>query len=304
MTALAHARPRVNARRLGSRRERTALLYVLPALILVVGITYLSVGYNAYVSTLDWNGIGTPTAVGLENYLAILADPIFWASVSHVAIFGVITIIAQMIIGFTMAMVLAGPVVGKNIYKVIVFLPVVLAPAAIATAFRQILSADGQFNALLESVGLGALAQAWTADPTYALYALAAVNIWQWTGFSFLLYQAALGQIDHSHIEAAQIDGASPWQITRMVILPQLSGTHATLALTGVIGSIKTFEIVWLITGGGPGRSTEFLTTYIYKNAVVTFDSGYAAALSIVLLILALALTLLQMRAYRFGGRD
>lgn len=304
MTAVAQAPVTARPRRRSRRRGRTALLYLLPALIIVVGITYVGVGYNGYVSTLEWSGIGDATPVGFANYLRIAVDPIFWASVGHVGIFAILTILTQMVIGFLMALVLAGPVAGKNVYRIIVFLPVVLAPAAIATAFRQILAADGQFNSLLEGIGLGSLAQAWTADPTFALYALAAVNIWQWTGFSFLLYQAALGQIDHSHIEAAQIDGASSWRITRSIILPQLSGTHATLALTGVIGSIKTFEIVWLITGGGPGRRTEFLTTYIYKNAVVSFDTGYAAALSVVLLVLALALTAIQMRAYRFGGQD
>ncbi|MCA0252850.1 MAG: sugar ABC transporter permease [Actinobacteria bacterium] len=297
---VAAARPR--------RRRRghyTAYLYLLPALLLIVGITYFGVGYNFWASTLDWNGIDpNPTSIGLGNYVEISQDPIFWTALTNVAVFGVITIVAQMVIGLALALVLSGPIVGRAVYKAIVFIPVVLAPAAISTAFRQFLRPDGQVNAVLDAVGLGFLSQAWIADPTWALYALAAVNIFQWTGFSFILYQAALSQIDSSHLEAAQIDGAGTWRTIRHIIVPQLRSTHITLALTGVIGALKTFDIVFLITGGGPGRSTEFLTTYIYKMSISQFHVGYGAALSVVLLLLALALTLVQMRVYRYEQED
>lgn len=284
------------------RNQRSAYLYVLPALILVVGIIYLGVGYNVGVSTLDWNGLApNPEFVGLGNFQQIFADGVFWESLSHIAIFGVIVILVQMVLGLAMALLLSGPVFGRGFYKVVVFLPVVLAPAAVATAFRQIFSPNGQFNGLLSAVGLDGLTQAWVADPRFALYALAAINIWQWTGFSFILYQAAITQIEHEVFEAAQIDGAGALRTIWSIVIPQLKGTHATLALTGVIGALKTFDIVWLVTGGGPGTSTEFLTTYLYRQAVQQFNTGYAAALSIVLLVLALLLTALQMRAYRFN---
>lgn len=291
-----------DARKKRRRSIHTAYLYILPALILVVGVVYLGIGYNGWVSTLDWNGVdANPEFVGLGNFASILSDDIFWASLSHVALFGAIVIFVQMALGLTMALVFSGPIVGRNLYKVIVFVPVILAPAAVSIAFRQLLSPDGQINEALRFFGLDALAHPWIADPKTALIALAVVNIWQWTGFSFILYQASLSQIDQSLFEAAQLDGAGTWRTVRSVVIPQLRGTHATLVLTGVIGALKTFDIVFLITGGGPGRSTEFLTTYIYKQAVQQFNSGYAAALAMVLLILALILTAVQMRAYKFG---
>ena len=286
----------------GSRtvRQRTAYLYILPALIVVVGIIYIGVGYNGWVSTLDWNGISPdPEQIGLGNYIAIAQDPIFWGSLGHVAVFGVIVIIVQMVLGLAMALLLNGPVIGRGVYKVLIFMPVVIAPAAISIAFRQFFAVDGVFNGILRFFGLDVLTQPWLADPATALYALAVINIWQWTGFSFILYQAALSQLDQNLFEAAQIDGASDWRIVRSIVVPQLSGTHFTLALVGVIGALKTFDIVYLTTGGGPGRSTEFLTTYIYKQTVEQFHTGYAAALSMVLLVLALALTGVQMSAYR-----
>ena len=285
------------------QRALVPWLYILPALILVVGIIYAGVGYTGWASTLDWNGIDdSGRSVGLQNFTEIAGDPIFWTALRHVLVFGVITIVVQMVLGLVVAVLLSGDAVrGKPVYKIIMFLPVVLAPAAVATAFRSILSPDGALNGLLTAVLPGELSTAWLADPAIVLYALAAINIWQWTGFSFLLYQAAISQIDQHLFEAASIDGASFAQTVRYVLLPQLGGTHATLALTGCIGALKTFDIVYLTTGGGPGRSSEFLTTYIYKQVIEQYHAGYSAALSIVLLVLALTLTAIQIRAYRFG---
>lgn len=292
-----------------SRRRRrtqlTAYLYLLPALIVIVGVTYFGIAYNMWVSTLEWNGLAPdPESVGLGNYVAILSDPIFWQAAGNVAIFGAITVVFQMVFGLILALVLSGPVVGRGVYKALVFIPVVLAPAAVSTAFRQFLRPDGEINQVLGVFGLDALQRAWIADPTVALYALAGVNIFQWTGFSFILYQAALAQIDSHTLEAAQIDGAGVLRTIWHVVVPQLRTTHVVLALTGVIGSLKTFDIVFLITGGGPGRSTEFLTTYIYKESIMQFHVGYGAALSIVLLVLALLLTLVQLQLNKLNSEE
>jgi raffinose/stachyose/melibiose transport system permease protein len=278
-------------------------LYILPALILIVGIIYVGVGYTGWVSTLDWNGIDPTTkAVGFGNYLQLVADPVFWQAIGHFLVFAVVTIVVQMALGLIMAILLGGnAVLGRPVYKVVLFLPVVLAPAAVATAFRDIMSPSGALNGILGFFGLPASNIAWLADPHIAVYALAVVNIWQWTGLSFLLYQAAISQLDQNLFEAAAIDGSSSWQTFRHILLPQLSGTHATLALTGCIGALKTFDIVYLTTGGGPGHATEFVTTYIYSQVVQQFHAGYSAALSIVLLVLALLLTAVQIRVYRFG---
>ncbi len=294
--------PRRRHRR-STRARITPWLYILPALILVVGIIYVGIGYTGWVSTLDWNGIDdAPRSVGAQNFLDIAVDPVFWVSLGHVAVFGAVTIIVQMLLGLTMAVLLSGNAVrGKAVYSVIMFVPVVLAPAAIATAFREILNTDGQFNQALRLLGLGEASTAWLADPRFALLAICAINIWQWTGFSFLLYQAAISQLDQNTFDAAAIDGAGFWRTLRHILIPQLSGTHATLALTGCIGALKTFDVVYLTTGGGPGRSTEFLTTYIYSQIVERYHAGYSAALSVVLLVLALLLTAVQLRVYRIG---
>ncbi|WP_203567654.1 carbohydrate ABC transporter permease [Aestuariimicrobium ganziense] len=279
------------------------LLYLLPALLLVLGIVYAGIGYTGWTSFYQWDGLSpTKKFVGWGNYQRMLDDKVLWRALRHVGIFAVLTIFLQMAIGLGMAMLLRrGLVAGAAVYKAIMFIPVVMAPAVVATVFRDIMNPDGWMQSRMAENGLGALVHPWLADPKTALYGIVAINIWQWTGFSFVLYQAALAQVDEGLFEAASIDGASALQQLWYVLLPQLRTAHLTLIMTGCIGSLKTFDIVLLTTGGGPGRASEFLTTYIYKQAVVQFRAGYSAALSVLMLVVAVTITVIQMRLARLG---
>jgi raffinose/stachyose/melibiose transport system permease protein len=284
------------------RRPSSGYLYLLPAVVMVVGIVYFAIAYTLRVSTLDWDGISPDQrGVGLENYTRILRDQIFWSAIWHMTLFA-IAILVQMALGLIFAVLLHSRVQFKTFYKVLLFLPVVLAPAVMAPVFRQILDADGQVNQLLNAVGAGGLAHPWLADPDTALYALIAINVWQWTGFSFILYFAGLTQIDASLIEAARMDGASNWRIVRSMLIPLTKGTSATLIILGIIGVTKTFDIPYLVTGGGPARSTEFLATYLYQQGITNFHAGYGAALTVVLMAVALLLAGWQIRRFRTGN--
>nr|WP_281363936.1 sugar ABC transporter permease [Microbacterium immunditiarum] len=204
-----------------------------------------------------------------------------------------------MAIGLTMAILLTQRVFLSGVIKVIMFVPVVLSSAAIAVSFRELLGADGMLNQVLRAIGLGGLAQPWLAQTSTALYAIALITVWATAGLNFILYQAALSQIDEDTIEAAQLDGAGKFRIVRSVIFPQLAGTHATLILLGVIGALRMFDIVFLTTRGGPAGATEFLATYIYRQTIDVFNAGYASALSILLLLIALVLTVVQLQMSR-----
>lgn len=279
----------------------TNLLYIAPMVLLIALFIYYSIGYIGYVSLLEWNGISSQkTFVGLANYREALQDKIFLNALGHTLIFMVATIVIQMALGLMLAILLKSKVVGKVFYKIIFFMPVVMSNAVVAYVFRRIFDAnDGELNAFFEALGLDGLALTWLADPKLALYCLIGINVWQFTGFSFIMYFAGLTMIEKELYEAVRIDGGGIRHMVRYVTFPLLRSTHFSLVILGVIGALKTFDIVYLTTGGGPAHSTEFLSTYIFTKTLLEYNAGYASALSIVLLLAALLLTWVQLRAYR-----
>ena len=226
---------------------------------------------------------------GFANYTQAFHDPVFWATIRHTIIFFIVTFAVQTAIGFTFAALLHSKVKLPNLYKVIIFIPVVLAPATMAPIFRQIFSANGQLNTILSDIGLGSLAHPWLAQSSTALPVIMAITIWEWTGVTFILYFAAMTQIDKEILEAARIDGANGLKVLTRIVWPNVRGTTIALAMLSVIGALKTFDVPYLVTLGGPNYATEFLGTFIYRISIPQAEVGYGAALSILLLILSLA---------------
>lgn len=292
----------------GRRARRRHSLYgsglpwILPALVLVIGMIYFSIGYTGWMSMLDWTGfILSPSEfVGTDNYVRMVQDDVFWRAMWHTAIFFVVTFTVQTAISFTFAAIMHSQIYLAPIYKVVIFVPNVLAPAIMAPVFRVIFDANGSLNGVLESMGLGSLARPWLAEDLTAMAVVMAVTIWQWTGLSFILFYAAMSQIDPQILEAARIDGAGNLRTLWSIIWPLCRGTTIALATLGVIGSLKTFDVPWLIANGGPNHATEFLGTYIYQTMVEQKEFGYAAAISVALLVLAIVGGLLT----RLGNRQ
>jgi raffinose/stachyose/melibiose transport system permease protein len=287
----------------GRRRPRRppGLPWILPALVLSGGLIYYAIGYTAYISTLNWNGIDPdPTSVGGGNYSRILRDPIFWDAVRHTVEFFVVTFVVQTVLGLMFAVFLHTRLKFAVIYKVIVFVPVVLAPAIMAPVFRHMFAPDGEFNWLLQHVGLGSFAQPWIGQTSTALPVIMAITIWEWTGVSFVLYFAAMTQVDPSLLEAARMDGAGNIRTLVSIIWPAMRGTTVALAILGAIGALKTFDVPYLVTIGGPNYATEFLGTYIYRMTIPLDHVGYGAALSIILLAIALVMAIV----FQAAGRE
>lgn len=280
----------MNARQVKRIGLGAGMLWIVPALVLVIGMIYFSIGFTGYVSTLDWNGfILSPSEfVGWDNYTQMFQDKVFWLAIWHTVLFFVVTFTIQTALGFTFAAILHSRIRLAPVYKVVIFIPTVLAPATMAPVFRSIFDANGQFNGLLDFVGLHALTQPWLASGETAMPIVMAVTIWQWTGLTFILFYAAMSQIDPQILEAARVDGASNWRTLRSIVWPLCSGTTLALATLGVIGALKTFDVPYLITKAGPNHATEFLGTYIYQTMVQEKHFGYAAAISVALLVLAI----------------
>lgn len=287
----------------GAQRRRrlqapAGLPWILPALVLCVGLLYYCIGYTGVISTWNWDGIDPePRVVGTGNYVRIFQDPIFWGAIQHTVVFFVITFAVQTVLGLLFAVLLHSQIRFANLYKVIIFIPVVLAPAITAPVFRRMFAPDGQFNWVLEHVGLGFLQQPWIGQDSTALPVIMAITVWQFTGITFVLYFAAMGQIDQSVIEAARMDGAGNIRTIVSIIWPGVRGTTLALAILGAIGALKTFDVPQLVTVGGPNYATEFLGTYIYRVTITQAHVGYGAALSVILLVLALVMAIiLQVR--------
>ena len=296
--------PRASRRR--SRLQGAGLPWILPAVALVVGLVYFSIGYTGYVSTLDWNGfiLSEPTPVGADNYGQMFADDVFWQAIRHTALFYVVTFTIQTAIGFVFAALMHSRIRLANVYKVVVFVPTVLAPATMAPVFRQIFDASGQLNDVLRAIGLDSLARPWLAEPATAMPVVMAITVWQWTGLTFILFYAAMSQIDPEVLEAARIDGAGNVRTLWAIVWPMCRGTTAALAMLGLIGALKTFDVPYLVTKGGPNHGTEFLGTYIYQTMVQQKHFGYAAAISVALLVLAIGGgVLMSLRNRRSEGR-
>lgn len=290
------------ARRRRSRPQ--GYTWVLPALVLSVGLIYYCIGYTGYISTLDWNGTAPdPTSVGMANYAKLFADPVFWMAIEHTLLFFVVTFAVQTVLGIVFAAMLHTRPWAGTLYKVVLFVPVVLAPAIMAPVFRQIFAPAGQFNWILEHVGLGALAQPWLAQPSTALWVIMVITIWQWTGMTMILYYAAMSQIEPEVLEAAEMDGAGNIRKLVSIIWPSVRGTTIALATLSAIGSLKTFDTPYLVTMGGPNFATEFLGTMIYRISIPLGQVGYGAAISVMLVIIALALGIvLNVRKRERGG--
>jgi ABC-type sugar transport system permease subunit len=257
-------------------------------------LIYYSLGYTIHISTLEWDGISSnPEPAGLGNYTRAFGDPVFWGALWHTAVFLVCSFAGQTFFGFAFAILLHSAVRLRGLYKVIIFLPVIIASATMAPVFRQIFANDGQFNGILQAFGLGFLTQPWLAQSTTALPVIISIAIWQFTGLYFVLYYAAISQIEPEMLEAGRIDGAGNLRVVWSLIWPQMRNTTIALSMLATINALKLFDIPELVTHGGPNYSTEFLGTYIYRQSIPLSDVGYGAAMSICLLVLAIGTAVL-----------
>jgi raffinose/stachyose/melibiose transport system permease protein len=271
-------------------------LYLLPLLVLSGLFIYYCIGFTVVASFTDWDGLSTDmNFVGFDNFAKLLSSETFWVATRNNLVFLVATVAVQAGIGLFLAVLLKERIPGRGFFKAAFFLPIAMTPVIVAAIFRILLDANfGSLNETLRQIGLGALAQPWLGDPQWALVSIIGVNIFQWMGFSMVIYYAGLMSIPDEIYEAAKLDGAGFWQTLFRITIPSLSGTTNVLIILGIVGSLKTFDIVMLLTGGGPGRSTEFLNTYLYKTGFEQFNGGGSAAIGVMILIFAVILSLVQ----------
>ncbi len=272
----------------------TPWVFLAPA-ALVLGIALLyPVGYTVYASFLDWNPsqrIGEATWVGLANYRGLLADPNFRESLGVTLIFASSVVAAEMVLGVGLALLLDRQIRGMAALRTLFILPMMIAPIVVGLVWRYMYDPSvGIFNRTLKS--LGASGVPWLSDGSWALLSIIVADIWQWTPFIFILTLAALQSLPRSALEASRIDGATAWQQVLYIKLPLMLPVLIVTGLLRLIDAFKVLEVILVLTNGGPGLSTEILALRISRTAFEFRELGVAAAMSNLLLVVLLALTL------------
>lgn len=285
------------------KKSWIAYLYILPMIVLSFVLVYYCIIDTVVVSFTDWDGMTDVFHfVALKNYIKMFKDHVFWTSVVNNLIFFVGTVFIQALLGFVLAVLLKKKLPGSNVFKAIYFMPIAMATSIITAIFRIIMDpTNGALNQFLRAIHLNGFAVNWLGDPKIALVSVIIVNIFQWMGFSMITYYAGLMSLPDDVYEAAKIDGAGFWRTTFSVTLPMLKGTTNVLIILGIVGSLKAFDIVKLLTGGGPGRSTTVMNTYLYEKAFKDFNAGGAASIGVAILIIAMVMSFLQVK---FGKED
>ncbi|MDT0466890.1 carbohydrate ABC transporter permease [Streptomyces gibsoniae] len=240
-----------------------------------------------YLALTNWDGVSAPTFVGLGNFREMAHDDVFRSATIHtvlwLALFGGLSAV----LGLAAALLLQQERRGVGLYRAALFLPVVFSLVATALVWQAIYQPDGVLNQVLAAVGLGSLRHAWLADQDTALYAVIVPALWRQIGYVMVLYLAGLKGIDPALYEAAKVDGAGRLQRFRHVTLPQLRSVNAVVLSVIVIDSLRSFDVVWSLTRGGPYHSSELLSTYMYSTAFQSLRLGYGSAVAVVIFVLA-----------------
>ncbi len=240
-----------------------------------------------YLALTNWDGVSAPEFVGLGNFREMAHDEVFRTAAVDTVLWLVLFGGLSALLGLGAALLLQQERRGVGFYRAALFLPVVFSLVATALVWQAIYQPDGVLNQLLESVGLDSLRHAWLADQDTALYAVIVPALWRQVGYVMVLYLAGLKGIDPALYEAAKVDGAGPWQRFRHVTLPQLRGVNAVVLSVIIIDSLRSFDVVWSLTRGGPYHSSELLSTYMYSTAFQSLRLGYGSALAVVIFVLA-----------------
>ena len=282
--------PENGTRRRSVTRRVPPVIWLLLAVPVVIELAWVFwPAFNSFqLSFTRWYGVGAAEPVGLKNYQTLAADPIFLTALQNnvywIVGFGGLSVI----VGFALALALNKPRPGVGIYRSAIYLPMVFSLAVTGLFWRVMYQPDGPVNAMLAAVGIDTNEHQWLADPNTALAAILVAAIWRQTGYIMVLYLAGLKGCDPSLEEAAEVDGAGWWQRLRYIVVPQLRNVNTVIFAVTVIDSLRTFDIVWAMTRGGPYNSTQLLSTYMYQVGFTQVNLGYGSAIAVVIFLLAI----------------
>jgi multiple sugar transport system permease protein len=298
-------RPGQRRRERGSGRRRRSLRdaltgysFLIPNLSILGLFVFVPLGWVFMISLRQTNGFGDGVFVGLANYRRLLSDPIFWRAASNTAVFTALVVPCSMVLGLAIATLMNSVLPARGAFRTVIILPMVI--SGVATALIGVLIFDqnsGIANKLLRTIGLDTVP--WQSSGTGAFASIVLVTLWWRVGFNMVVYLAGLQNVPTELYESAKIDGAGTWDQFRFVTVPMVRPSTSFLLIMNVIYSFQVFDIVFVLTEGGPGNSTSVLVTYAYNTGFLTRDQGYASAVGVVLLMVTMIFTAVQWRISR-----
>ncbi|WP_099771537.1 carbohydrate ABC transporter permease [Mesotoga sp. H07.pep.5.3] len=287
------------------KRSKSILWYVLPAVLVLLAISIYPLIRSITLSLYNYNLL-KPDRInftGLGNYVNAFTDSNFWNALKRTAYFTVFGVSIELILGMLIALLMNRDFRGKGIVRSLMIVPMILSPVAVGLVWRILYDYDaGMVNYFLSFLGVSK--HAWLGDQTTALLSLIATDIWQWTSFCFLVCLAGLENIPQEPFEAARIDGASRLQSFRYLTLPFMKPVLTVVFTLRIIDSVKMFDLVFIMTNGGPGRSTETMNFFIYQTAFKFFHIGRASSYAVILTVLMSFTVSLLIKSLKKGGSD
>jgi raffinose/stachyose/melibiose transport system permease protein len=286
---------RIRRRSSQSRKWLEIGLFAGPALLVFLTFVILPVVLAAVYSLFNWNGL-TPLErfVGIDNYVRALSDPLFLKGIGNNFTILFASILVQGPIAIAIALLLNRRMRGRGIIRALIFVPYVLAEVVAGLSWKLLLSPRGGVNAVLESIGLGDLAQPWLANPDIALWVMFGILTWKYVGFAILLMLAGLQGVPPELTEAAQLDGAGWWKIQWHITLPLIAPTIRIWIFLSMIGSLQLFDMVWVTTRGGPVGATNTMAVYMIQYGQT--QPGFGSAVAVILFVISLAVALVYQR--------
>ncbi|HEY7722300.1 MAG TPA: sugar ABC transporter permease [Pedococcus sp.] len=270
-----------------------AYLYLLPAFLVYAAFLLYPLGRAVQISFYDWNGTTLATWAGLDNYAEVVTDPALRSSFGHALVLVFFYAVLPLVVGLGLASILnRARVRGLPFFRTVVFLPQVVAMVVVGVAWRRLYAPDGSVNDLLRAVGLESLTRGWLGDYTAALPAVGFIGTWFEIGLVTVLLLAGMGRIPGELYEAARLDGAGPVREFFAVTLPSVRGEIAVALTLTVIAALRTFDLVYITTRGGPGQSTSVPSFEVYNRAFQQGRVGSAAAIAVVLTLVIFAISL------------
>ncbi|WP_138418823.1 carbohydrate ABC transporter permease [Sinomonas gamaensis] len=294
------ARPR--GARISARIGAVPWWFVLPALAFYVFVVLWPSIEGAGFAFTNWDGLSaTKDFVGFAQFQRLLTDPAGVGAVVHTLLIALSITIVQNLVGLLLALGVHTKIKSRNVLRVALFTPAVITPVATGYLWKYLMTPDGAINQILGFFGLTALQHDWLGDANIALWSIVATVVWQFAGYSMVIFLAGLQGVPEDVLEASRLDGAGPFRRFWYVVRPELAPAITINLMLSIIGGLKLFDQVWVMTSGGPGTSTDTMSTLIYKNAFQFGDFSYGIAMA---LVLAVFVAILSSAQYKLLGRQ